>query len=153
VADFHSLRHGFITYLVTANVPPKVAQMLARHSTISLTMDRYTHLRREDLAGALDVLPDLSSPIRQAALATGTDGKQADNFVSPSLSLNGEIGRNPVAFGAINSGLLATDGTSGKINRNSSFPEGKVPVGLLAELADAMDSKSIARKGISVRLR
>jgi len=27
------------------------------------------------------------------------------------------------------------------------------PIGLLAELADAMDSKSIARKGISVRLR
>jgi hypothetical protein len=26
------------------NVPPKVAQMLARHPTISLTMDRYTHL-------------------------------------------------------------------------------------------------------------
>ena len=33
VADFHSLRHGFITYLVTANVPPKVAQTMARHST------------------------------------------------------------------------------------------------------------------------
>ncbi len=26
-----------------ANVPPKVAQALARHSTITLTMDRYTH--------------------------------------------------------------------------------------------------------------
>ena len=26
-------------------------------------------------------------------------------------------------------------------------------IGLLAELADAMDSKSIARKGVSVRLR
>jgi integrase len=44
VTVFHSLRHGFITYLVTANVPPKVAQTLARHSTITLTMDRYTHL-------------------------------------------------------------------------------------------------------------
>jgi len=39
VIDFHSLRHGFITYLVTANCPSKVAQTLARHSTISLTMD------------------------------------------------------------------------------------------------------------------
>ena len=39
VVDFHSLRHGFITYLVTANCPPKVAQMLARHSTISLTVE------------------------------------------------------------------------------------------------------------------
>jgi integrase len=58
-ADFHSLRHGFITYLVTANVPPKVAQMLARHSTITLTMDRYTHLGINDLAGALQRLPAL----------------------------------------------------------------------------------------------
>ena len=49
VADFHSLRHGFITYLVTANVPPKVAQTLARHSTITLTMDRYAHLGVFDL--------------------------------------------------------------------------------------------------------
>jgi integrase len=57
VADFHSLRHGFITYLVTANVPPKVAQMLARHSTITLTMDRYAHLGVVDLVEALKRLP------------------------------------------------------------------------------------------------
>jgi integrase len=59
VADFHSLRHGFITYLVTANVPPKVAQMLARHSTISLTMDRYMHLGIVDLVAGLKRLPTL----------------------------------------------------------------------------------------------
>jgi site-specific recombinase XerD len=49
VVDFHSLRHGFITHLVMANVPPKVAQALARHSTITLTMDRYMHLGMGDL--------------------------------------------------------------------------------------------------------
>ncbi len=53
VVDFHSLRHGFITYLVMANVPPKVAQALARHSTITLTMDRYTHLGMGDLVEAV----------------------------------------------------------------------------------------------------
>ena len=57
VVDFHSLRHGFITYLVTANCPPKVAQTLARHSTISLTMDRYTHLKTADLVAGLKRLP------------------------------------------------------------------------------------------------
>ena len=57
VVDFHSLRHGFITYLVTANVPPKVAQTLARHSTITLTMDRYTHLGTADLVAGLKRLP------------------------------------------------------------------------------------------------
>lgn len=65
-ADFHSLRHGFITYLVTANAPPKVAQMLARHSTITLTMDRYTHLGITDLAGALERLPTLPAPSKIA---------------------------------------------------------------------------------------
>ncbi len=40
--------------------------------------------------------------------------------------------------------------------RNIDVPAGigeKAAAGLLAELADAMDSKSIARKGVSVRLR
>ncbi len=60
VMDFHALRHGFITYLVTANVPPKVAQMLARHSTISLTMDRYTHLGIVDLVDGLKRLPAIT---------------------------------------------------------------------------------------------
>jgi len=73
VADFHSLRHGFITYLVTANVPPKIAQTLARHSTITLTMDRYTHLGVIDLVDALKRLPVISTG-SQISRATGTDG-------------------------------------------------------------------------------
>jgi integrase len=61
VADFHSLRHTFITNLVNAGVHPKIAQKLARHSDIKLTMDRYTHLQRDAERSALDVLPDLDS--------------------------------------------------------------------------------------------
>jgi site-specific recombinase XerD len=61
VADFHALRHGFITYLVAANVPRKVAQMLARHSTITLTMDRYTHMGIVDLVDGLKRLPTSAS--------------------------------------------------------------------------------------------
>jgi site-specific recombinase XerD len=61
VVDFHSLRHGFITYLVTANVAPKVTQALARHSTITLTMDRYTHLGVGDLVDALKRLPAMGN--------------------------------------------------------------------------------------------
>lgn len=57
IVDFHSLRHGFITYLVTANASPKATQMLARHSTITLTMNRYTHLGIGDLAAELKRLP------------------------------------------------------------------------------------------------
>ncbi|MGL6194444.1 MAG: hypothetical protein ACRC2T_06430, partial [Thermoguttaceae bacterium] len=36
-ADFHGLRHTFISNLGKAGVSPKTAQVLARHSTIELT--------------------------------------------------------------------------------------------------------------------
>ena len=59
VADFHALRHTFITNLVRGNVQPQVAQKLARHSTITLTMDRYTHVVMQERADALHALPKL----------------------------------------------------------------------------------------------
>jgi integrase len=57
--DFHALRGQFITMLAAGGVHPKVAQELARHSTITLTMDYYTRLDVRDVAGALDKLPEL----------------------------------------------------------------------------------------------
>jgi integrase len=63
VYDFHALRHQFISDLAAAGVHPKVAQDLARHSTITLTMDHYTHLGARDHAAALEKLPKmLGSP-------------------------------------------------------------------------------------------
>lgn len=73
VVDFHSLRHTFITNLANAGVHPKTAQTLARHCSITLTMDRYSHTLREQEAEALGVLPDLSPASREAARKTGTD--------------------------------------------------------------------------------
>jgi integrase len=52
--DFHSVRHGFVTQLAVAGVQPKMAQALARHSTINLTMNVYSHVEQQALAGALD---------------------------------------------------------------------------------------------------
>jgi integrase/recombinase XerD len=52
-ADFHSLRHRFVTELVNAGVMPKDAKELARHSTITLTMNRYAHATLEGTAAAL----------------------------------------------------------------------------------------------------
>jgi integrase len=57
--DFHAMRGQFISLLAAAGVHPKVAQVLARHSTITLTMDYYTHLDVLDVDGALDKLPKL----------------------------------------------------------------------------------------------
>ena len=52
-ADFHSIRHTFITNLCKADVSPKTAQTLARHSDIRLTMDIYTHVDREEQVDAI----------------------------------------------------------------------------------------------------
>lgn len=60
VADFHSLRHTFITNLARAGVHPSVAQELARHSSITLTMNHYTHTVLKDKALALAKLPKLT---------------------------------------------------------------------------------------------
>ena len=56
-ADFHALRHTFLTNLANSGVHPKTAQMLARHSNISLTMDRYTHSVLEKQSEAVGKLP------------------------------------------------------------------------------------------------
>jgi integrase len=73
VVDFHRLRHTFITNLANAGVHPKTAQTLARHCSITLTMDRYSHTLREQEAEALGVLPDLAPSSREATRKTGTD--------------------------------------------------------------------------------
>jgi len=75
-ADFHALRHTFITNLAKAGTPPKVAMDLARHSDINLTLARYSHTVIQDRAAALHALPELGSRTsRQAGriAKTGTD--------------------------------------------------------------------------------
>ena len=72
VADFHSLRHTFISNLARAGVHPKLAQSLARHSDINLTMSRYTHTTRGEQSEALAALPDLSAAAAGELRATGT---------------------------------------------------------------------------------
>jgi integrase len=59
-ADFHAMRHTFITRLARSGASPAEAKALARHSTIVLTMDHYTHLRVEDSRRALENLPELA---------------------------------------------------------------------------------------------
>jgi integrase len=56
-ADFHSCRHLFITSLERAGVSPKMAQTLARHSDIRLTLGVYTHLELHDQTAAIASLP------------------------------------------------------------------------------------------------
>jgi len=122
-ADFHALRHSFITHLGRAGVHPKTHQELARHSTPTLTA-RYTHGFKGDDVAAINALPDLSRSSQQAAKATGTDDAKplvknlaenlapkggfessfvgADRQVSQtdhSLDLPENIGENTVLYG------------------------------------------------------
>jgi len=85
VADFHALRHTFITRLARSGVAPAVAKSLARHSTIMLTMDHYTHTLIEDERSALDRLPALApdGQEREVARATGTYDASPDRQLPP----------------------------------------------------------------------
>ena len=60
VFDFHALRHQFISNLAESGIHPKIAQQLARHSIITLTMDRYTHSQDQKILDALDQMPSVS---------------------------------------------------------------------------------------------
>ncbi len=55
-ADFHAMRHTFIMNLCRANVSPKTAQALARHSDIRLTMNVYTHIDQQEQVAAIGML-------------------------------------------------------------------------------------------------
>ncbi len=73
VADFHALRHTFISMLASSGVHPKVAQQLARHSTITLPMDRYSHARLVDLNSAVENLPSLATPQKPELAENGVE--------------------------------------------------------------------------------
>ncbi len=60
-ADFHALRHTFITNLARSGVHPKTAQTLARHSTMELTMQVYTLVALDTKEEAVNQLPDFGS--------------------------------------------------------------------------------------------
>ena len=77
MADFHSLRHLYISRIVRSGATPKVAQKLARHGDVRLTLGRYAHAALHDLTAAMDALPDMLHVAgeREAMSVTGTDGK------------------------------------------------------------------------------
>ena len=83
--DVHALRHSFGTHLSRAWVHPRTAQAAMRHSKIDLTMNTYTDPRLLDIAGAVELLPDLpldgtarTDDGTATSVATGTDGGTID---------------------------------------------------------------------------
>ena len=83
-ADFHSLRHTYLSRLGRSGASPKVMQKLARHATVELTLGRYTHASVFDLSSAVNALPPLpvkDAPQAEKAMmrATGTDNLSGTN--------------------------------------------------------------------------
>ena len=76
VADFHALRHSYVTALAMSNAPVKVVQSLARHSTPTLTLGIYAHVGLYDQTSALDALPDLTPGVPDNP--TGRPGRDGD---------------------------------------------------------------------------
>ena len=115
VADFHALRHTFITNLAASGVHPKTAQALARHSTITLTMDRYTHSIIGDEVAALAGLPDLSAPPTGAAeemSRTGTDDAAAAPAAYDPLTIGGGLRLTKADHDVLQSEALPNDDMS-----------------------------------------
>ncbi len=90
VVDFHATRHSYITLLVKSGVHPKMAQSLARHSSINLTMNTYTHIGLYDQAAALEALPSflpIDKQPNEELPATGTESAHVLQYV-PTIGIS-----------------------------------------------------------------
>ena len=107
-ADFHALRHTYISGIVAGGASVKTAQELARHSTPTLTFGRYAKTRLHDVHGAVESLPDLS-PVKPPLVeqATGTDCQRRGVVWGQMRGqLGGETGRNVSGIGKQVDGCL-----------------------------------------------
>src|SRR5262249_54674029 len=74
VIDFHPLRASYVFNLVASGASVKTCQVLARHSSPSLTIGVYDKASVHEIAGAVSAPPALSPPPSrpEALAATGT---------------------------------------------------------------------------------
>ena len=61
----HDLRHSFASVLINNGVTPDVIQKLLGHSSISITLEIYSHLYPKTLTNAISIFDSLTSPIVQ----------------------------------------------------------------------------------------
>jgi len=86
-ADFHALRHTYLTMLGKLGLSPREHQDLARHSTFAMTA-RYTHTRLTELGDAVQALALPKDALPAAVAATGTDG--GGEKLGPNLGPQGQ---------------------------------------------------------------
>ena len=127
VADFHSLRHTFITMLAKSSAPVKVVQTLARHSTPTLTLGTYSHIGIFDQSAALAALPGLDSnppPESETASATGTAGRIIARNPAHYLPTEGDGSGRNVAGADVSGPTGIGPDTSLAMGRNPLHPKG-----------------------------
>jgi len=126
VADFHALRHTYISRLVRSGANIKVAQELARHSTPTLTLGRYAHMEVLDRTKALNALPAIErkEPGHQMARATGTDN--AVPCTTPDQE-RAAPGAARIAHGTPKPVLTGHDGGVGDVGRDRAQVAAKAP--------------------------
>ena len=56
---FHDLRHTAATILLSRGVHPKVVSELLGHTTITMTLDRYSHVLPDMQQAAMDAMDGL----------------------------------------------------------------------------------------------
>ena len=99
-ADFHAFRHTYISGIVASGASVKTAQTLARHSSVELTVGRYSHTRLQDLQGAVESLPSLVTLRPSAPGATDTeDDPGRVPWEQIWEQLGGETGQNVSGIG------------------------------------------------------
>lgn len=89
-ADFHALRHSYLTLGASAGIDLRTLQELAGHSTPLLTA-RYTHRRRHDLTAAVARMPSLVS------------GEKGEDQLALQLALETRSSLQPDAVGCTDS--------------------------------------------------
>ncbi len=130
-ADFHANRHTFITNLSRANVSPKVAQTMARHSDIRLTMNIYTHTDLDEKVDAVAKLPSFRAPVKTP---------QEEPVAEPSDP--NEIEEADETQQRHSSTLVAEDGNDGQFV--SGDDKMAVGSGTKAESHKSLDSQDLA---------
>ena len=119
VLDFHALRHTFASMLARANVAPRVAQALLRHSDPRLTLGVYTHLGADEERRAVEVLPKIP-----------TDSEDGERLRSTGTDATSFSYRNPYReWGPLGAGGVSSMPLLGpeKCTRGDSNPQPSVP--------------------------
>jgi len=90
-ADFHSLRHTFVTMLERTGCPPKELQSLARHRTPNLTLGVYAHSAKAIERRAIENFPviptlaDMPSPSKNLGAGLVQQPVQHRTMLDPKV--------------------------------------------------------------------